>query len=65
MLVVMSSAAHFASPVLYVECDVPDGMTLREWRSIRHQDATPHQPVGNLLRHVQRASRRRSRTSAS
>jgi hypothetical protein len=29
----MSSAA--ATPLIYVECDVPDGMTLSEWRRLR------------------------------
>jgi hypothetical protein len=34
-----------ASPVLYVECDVPAGMTLGEWRRRRH----PEQPRPSRL----------------
>jgi hypothetical protein len=30
------SGAPTASPLLYIDCDVPDGMTLREWRQRRH-----------------------------
>jgi hypothetical protein len=30
------TSASAPTPMLYVDCDVPDGMTLREWRSQRH-----------------------------
>jgi hypothetical protein len=51
----MSIAAHTASPIMYVESDVPEGMTLREWRSNRHRRAAPtHHPVNNALRQARR-----------
>jgi hypothetical protein len=29
----MSSSSH--SPLIYVDCDIPDGMTLVEWRTAK------------------------------
>jgi hypothetical protein len=33
------SAAGPATPMVYVDCDVPDGMTLSEWRRHRREPA--------------------------
>jgi hypothetical protein len=42
-----------ASPVLYVECDVPEGMTLSDWRRRRHPaQPRPSRVVAALQRAV-------------
>ena len=43
-------------PVLTVECDVPEGMTLREWRRSR-TPARKRSPLVRLLRRVCRTQR--------
>ena len=30
-----------ATPMVYVDCDIPDGMTLAEWRRRRHERDAP------------------------
>jgi hypothetical protein len=30
-----------ATPMVYVDCDIPDGMTLTEWRRRRHEQEAP------------------------
>ena len=30
-----------ATPMVYVDCDIPDGMTLAEWRRRRHEHEAP------------------------
>ena len=30
-----------ATPMVYVDCDIPDGMTLTEWRRRRHEHGAP------------------------
>jgi hypothetical protein len=30
-----------ATPMVYVDCDIPDGMTLAEWRRRRHERGAP------------------------
>jgi hypothetical protein len=49
----MSSTAFPSLPLLYVESDVPEGMTLVEWRRLRHP------PVSRGV--VRRALRRLAR----
>ena len=31
----LTTAAHTAAPFVYVDCDVPEGQTLTEWRHAR------------------------------
>jgi hypothetical protein len=33
----MTRTANDTSPLLYVACDIPDGVTLVEWRRRRHE----------------------------
>jgi hypothetical protein len=52
-----------ASTVLYIECDVPAGMTLREWRAER-AGATSQAgfaPMSGVLRRLRRVRRARRR----
>jgi hypothetical protein len=32
----MTATAHRTPPLVYIDCDVPDGLTLVEWRCQRH-----------------------------
>ena len=62
----MSSAALSLSPVIYVESDIPAGMTLTEWRHGRRQSHGEHVAwMSGLLRRVRRVRRARRRTGAS
>lgn len=54
-----TAAATFSSPLIYVECDIPEGMTLRSWRA-SHTAATVT-PMSGVLRRVRRARRARRR----
>jgi hypothetical protein len=33
----MTSAALPAAPLVYVDCDIPEGLTINEWRRIRRE----------------------------
>jgi hypothetical protein len=58
----MSSAAVSLSPVIYVECDVPAGMTLSEWRRRReHSRGEQVTWMSGVLRRVRRVRRARQR----
>ncbi len=52
-----------APPLLYVECDLPEGVTLAEWRARdRRPGAEPRRPAGRAGRaraKVARFARRR------
>jgi hypothetical protein len=58
----MSSAALSLSPVIYVESDIPAGMTLTEWRRGRQQSRGEQVTwMSGLLRRVRRVRRARRR----
>jgi hypothetical protein len=38
-IVFMSTASN--TPLIYIQCDVPEGMTLGEWRRQRHASSRP------------------------
>ena len=40
-----------ATPHLYIECDIPDGMTLVEWRRAR-TDSRSHHRIRRLVHRV-------------
>jgi hypothetical protein len=51
----MTSTASAAAPHVYVDCDIPDGMTLVEWRrshTERKPRRFPRHPVRSLTRHL-------------
>jgi hypothetical protein len=38
----VTSTPHTTStPFMYIECDLPEGVTLAEWRKARHADRRP------------------------
>ena len=43
-----------ATPMLYVDCDVPDGMTLAEWRRHRHEEDAPRRSARRTVRRIAR-----------
>jgi hypothetical protein len=51
MLTTASNAPH-----IYIQCDVPDGMTLVEWRRAHSEPKRarrfPRHPVRSLVRHL-------------
>jgi hypothetical protein len=49
----MSATASLSPPLIYVESDIPEGMTLVEWRRLRH----PPVPRGFLRRALRRLAR--------
>ena len=49
-----------ATPLLYIECDVPEGQTLRDWRRARDAAHPVVTPMSSVLRRVRRARRARS-----
>jgi|tagenome__1003787_1003787.scaffolds.fasta_scaffold16593323_2 hypothetical protein len=54
----MSSTAGSFSPVVYIECDVPAGMTLTEWRRRRDEERlTRVSRTGGVLRRLCRPGR--------
>jgi hypothetical protein len=54
----MSSAAGSLSPVVYIECDVPAGMTLTEWRRRRDEERLARiSRMGGMLRRLRRSGR--------
>jgi hypothetical protein len=61
----MSSAALSLSPVIYVECDVPAGMTLTEWRRRRNESGGERVTwMSGVLRRVRRVRRARRHNEA-
>jgi hypothetical protein len=48
-----------ATPLLYIECDVPEGQTLRDWRRAREAAHPVVTPMSSVLRRVRRARRAR------
>ena len=48
----MSSTALTARPVLYVESDIPVGLTISDWRRARHAETTATPRLRRLARRV-------------
>jgi hypothetical protein len=59
----MSTAALSSSPLVYIECDIPAGMTVRAWRASR-RPAAPMSRMSGVLRRVRRVRRARRRNGA-
>jgi hypothetical protein len=59
----MSAAALSSSPLVYIECDIPAGMTVQAWRASR-QPAAQVSPMSGVLRRVRRVRRARRRQGA-
>jgi hypothetical protein len=59
----MSAAALSSSPLIYVECDIPAGMTVRAWRASR-QPAAGVSRMSGVLRRIRRVRRARGRQGA-
>jgi hypothetical protein len=57
----MSAAASSFSPLVYVECDIPAGMTVRAWRASRQPAEAPVSLMSGVLRRVRRVRRARRR----
>ncbi len=51
-------SSRVGTPLVYVECDVPEGVTLREWRREQADRSAGAAPVGPVLGRVRRARRR-------
>jgi hypothetical protein len=60
----MSTAASALSPMVYVECDIPAGMTIRDWRTSRQPVDASFSPMSGVVRRVRRARRARVRHGA-
>jgi hypothetical protein len=50
----LSGVTENATPMLYVDCDVPDGMTLAEWRRHRHEQDAPRRSARRTVRRLAR-----------
>jgi len=51
----------FSSPLLYVQCDIPEGMTLAAWRTSRSPSAATVTPLSSVVRRARRVRRRAGR----
>jgi hypothetical protein len=59
----MSAAALSSSSLVYVDCDIPAGMTIRAWRASRQPgDNVSH--MSGVLRRIRRVRRARRRQGA-
>jgi hypothetical protein len=56
----MPAADPSLSPLVYIDCDIPAGMTIRDWRVSRQADAAVS-PMGGVVRRVRRVRRARVR----
>jgi hypothetical protein len=55
----MSTAPSSLSPLVYIECDIPAGMTINAWRASRQPMDERVSPMSGVLRRVRRARRAR------
>ena len=53
------SAAALTTPMIYIDCDVPEGQTLRDWRRAREAAHPLVTPMSSVLRRVRRSRRAR------
>ena len=53
------SAAALTTPMIYIDCDVPEGQTLRDWRRARESAHPVVTPMSSVLRRVRRTRRAR------
>ena len=60
----MSTADPSLSPLVYIECDIPPGMTMREWRTRRQPIDAGVSPMSSVVRRVRRARRARRHAGA-
>jgi hypothetical protein len=60
----MSSVALPATPLIYIECDIPAGMTVDAWRASRRTAGAEVSAMSGVLRRVRRARRARRRNGA-
>ena len=54
------SAEALTTPMMYIDCDVPEGQTLRDWRRARDAAHPVMTPMSSVLRRVRRSRRARS-----
>ena len=59
------SAIALSHPMNYVHTDVPEGMTLRDWRAGQIRSRTTVTPLSGVLRRVRRSRRARQRHDAN
>jgi hypothetical protein len=57
----MSAHAATFSPFNYIECDIPEGMTLGSWRAARDERDAGMSPMSGVLRRMRRVRRARQR----
>lgn len=53
------SAAALTTPMIYIDCDVPEGQTLRDWRRARESAHPVLTPMSSVIRRVRRSRRTR------
>lgn len=53
------SAAALTTPMIYVDCDLPGGQTLHDWRRARDAAPATITPMSSVLRRVRRTCRAR------
>jgi hypothetical protein len=58
------SAAAVTTPLIYIDCDIPEGMTLSAWRRDRNERGLSMAPMSGVLRRVRRARRARRRSES-
>jgi hypothetical protein len=51
--------AFSAPPLVYIDCDIPEGLTVAEWRRLRHP-RTARRSSGLAVRHLLRRAAHRS-----
>lgn len=50
-----------ATPLIYIDCDIPAGMTVADWRASRRAGGAEVSPMSGVLRRLRRARRARRR----
>jgi hypothetical protein len=60
----MSSVALPTTPLVYIECDIPAGMTVDAWRASRRAPGAEVSAMSGVLRRLRRARRARRRNDA-
>jgi hypothetical protein len=60
----MSTAASSISPLVYIECDIPAGMTVQAWRASRAAGDERATLMSGVLRRIRRVRRARRRQGA-
>lgn len=59
------SAIALSTPMNYVYTDIPEGLTLRDWRAGHMRSRVTVTPLSGVLRRVRRSRRARQRRDAN